>query len=143
LPWLKAIAARACLDWSRRVYPHTCSLESGAFPHLPAEASLQPLNVLLARERQRALRDALAMLPDANRIALLMHAWEGASYQEIAEFTGVPLSTVEGRIYRSRKQLRELLRADQDTMFGRPAKQWQASEKRNEVSNSTGDRDDK
>ena len=39
LPWLKAIATRACLDWSRRVRPRTCSLESGAFPHLPAEAA--------------------------------------------------------------------------------------------------------
>ena len=139
LPWLKAIATRACLDWSRRVRPRTCSLESGAFPHLPAEAVLQPLPVLLARERQRELRDALATLPDANRIALLMHAWEGASYQEIADFTGVPISTVEGRIYRSRTRLRELLRDDQDALFGSPTRRWQASEKESEFPDPIGD----
>ena len=143
LPWLKIIAARACLDWKRRARPHTCSLESGAFLHLPAETALQPLPILLARERQRALRDALATLPDANRIALLMHAWEGASYQEIADFTGVRLSTVEGRIYRSRTRLRELLRDDQDVMFGRPASRWREAGKRREVSAPIGDRDDK
>lgn len=126
LPWLKRIAARACLSWHRPARLKTLSLDTDAGPGLHADAALQPLAVLLRRERERLLRQALASLPDANRIALLMHVWEGATYEEIAAFTGVAVSTVEGRLYRARKQLRRLLFDDEDALFGRPAGRWQA-----------------
>ncbi len=135
LPWLKRIAARACLDWHRPARPEPLSLDGEGLSRLPAEAALQPLAVLLARERQQELRRALASLPDVNRIALLMHVWEGASYEEIAAFTGVAVTTVEGRLYRARKQLRRLLADDEETLFGRPARRWRAS-------NENGDADD-
>ena len=135
LPWLKRIAARASLDWHRPARPEMLSLDGEKLSRLPAEAALQPLAVLLARERQRALRQELASLPDANRVALLMHVWEGASYEEIAAFTGVVVTTVEGRLYRARRQLRRLLADDEDALFGRSARRWQAPEEK-------GDSDD-
>ena len=141
LPWLKRIAARVCLSWHRTARPESLSLDSENLSRLPAEAALQPLEILLARERQRALRQALASLPDANRIALLMHIWEGASYAEIAVFTGVAVSTVEGRLHRARKQLRRLLPDDEDALFGRPARRWQASDENGE-SEENGETDD-
>ena len=61
-----------------------------------------------------------------------MHVWEGASYEEIAAFTGVAVSTVEGRLYRARKQLRRLLNDDEETLFGRPANRWQAPDENGE-----------
>lgn len=132
LAWLKRIAAHACLSWHRPARPGTLSLDGEEHRQLPADAALQPLPVLLARERQRALRQALASLPDANRIALLMHVWEGASYGEIAEFTGVAVTTVEGRLYRARKRLRQLLADDEECLFGRPAHRWRASDEKGE-----------
>lgn len=135
LPWLKRIAARACLNWHRPARLETLSLDGEGLSRLPAEAALQPLAVLLARERQRVLRQALASLPDTNRVALLMHVWEEASYQEIAAFTGVAVTTVEGRLYRARKQLRRLLYDDEEVLLGRPARRWQAP-------NETGEDDD-
>jgi hypothetical protein len=85
-----------------------------------ADRRPQPLDELLAREQQRSLRQALVALPVANRVALLMHVWGDYSYQEIAAFTGVPVTTVEGRIHRARRQLRGLLR---DEAGGLPAVQ--------------------
>ncbi len=137
LPWLKRIAARACLNWHRPARSEMLSLDGEGLSRLPAEAALQPLAVLLARERQRALRQALASLPDANRIALLMHVWEGASYEEIAAFTGVAVSTVEGRLYRARKQLRHLLPDDEDALRGRPARRWRASDENGDADDDT------
>ena len=132
LPWLKRIAANACLSWHRPARLEMLSLDTGEGPCLPADAALQPLAVLLRRERQRALRQALAALPDANRVALLMHVWEGASYEEIAAFTGVAVSTVDGRLYRARKQLRRLLNDDEETLFNRPTRRWQAPDENGE-----------
>lgn len=110
LAWLKTIAARACQSWYRRSRPWPESLTRADGDAALPDPGPTPLEALLAQEKQRALRQALAGLPAANRIALLMHVWGGYCYDEIAAFTDVPVTTVEGRIYRAKKQMRVLLR---------------------------------
>jgi RNA polymerase sigma-70 factor (ECF subfamily) len=51
----------------------------------------------------------LARLPAAQRDALLLVAWGGLSYDQVAIATGVPLGTVQSRISRARKRLRQSL----------------------------------
>jgi len=64
-----------------------------------------------ARHLQRdAIDRALAALPDDQREAVLLRDVEGFEYREIAEQLGVPLGTVESRIFRGRSRLKELLR---------------------------------
>ena len=118
LPWLKAIVANACNSWYRRARFRPLSLESepASVSQLASEA--MPLQVLLAKERERELRQALAALPDANRLALMLHVWGGYSYEEIARFAATPLTTVEGRIHRARQQLRSLLRDEGAAFLG-------------------------
>jgi RNA polymerase sigma-70 factor (ECF subfamily) len=60
--------------------------------------------------RRDAINRALAQLPDDQREAVLLRDVEGFEYREIAEQLGVPLGTVESRIFRGRQRLRELLR---------------------------------
>jgi RNA polymerase sigma-70 factor, ECF subfamily len=64
-----------------------------------------------ARHLQRdAIDRALAQLPADQREAVLLRDVEGFEYREIAEQLGVPLGTVESRIFRGRSRLKELLR---------------------------------
>ena len=64
-----------------------------------------------ARHLQRdAIDRALAQLPNDQREAVLLRDVEGFEYREIAEQLGVPLGTVESRIFRGRARLKELLR---------------------------------
>lgn len=64
-----------------------------------------------ARHLQRdAIDRALAQLPGDQREAVLLRDVEGFEYREIAEQLGVPLGTVESRIFRGRARLKELLR---------------------------------
>jgi RNA polymerase sigma-70 factor, ECF subfamily len=108
--WLRRIVVNACRDWYRRGRPWPESLDDPVCAlNLPAPGQ-RPLEVLLAREKQRELRAALATLPLENQRALLMHEWAGWSYAQIAEFLDIPLTTVEGRIHRAKVQLRRLLR---------------------------------
>lgn len=109
LPWLKAITANACTTWYRRSRPVPLPLHEEGVAGLIADKG-RPLELLLQREQQRDLQQALLTIPEANRIALLMHVWGDASYEDIAASTGVPATTVEGRIYRARRQLDRLLR---------------------------------
>ena len=62
-----------------------------------------------AATRWPAVAAALATLAPHDREALLLLAWEGLGYAEIAEATGVPVGTVRSRIHRARRQVRELI----------------------------------
>ena len=53
--------------------------------------------------------DAIEALPDGEREALLLFAWEDLSYQSVAEALQLPIGTVRSRLNRARAQLRELL----------------------------------
>jgi RNA polymerase sigma factor (sigma-70 family) len=55
------------------------------------------------------LAELLAELDADQRDVLLLHAWEGFSYQEIAVALGVPIGTVRSRISRARARLRPLI----------------------------------
>ena len=63
----------------------------------------------MATERSRVLADALALITDDQRTAIVLFDVEGYDYGEIAELTGVSLGTVKSRIHRGRLALRELL----------------------------------
>src|SRR5436190_3861058 len=52
--------------------------------------------------------DAIAELPDGERDALMLHAWEELSYDEIAAALDIPIGTVRSRLNRARRRLREL-----------------------------------
>ncbi len=123
-PWLRAIARNACQSWFRRSRPWPQSLEQVPALQEVAGPDPAPLEVVLDKERQRAWQRALLELTEANRVALLMHVWDGSSYQEIADFLGVPLTTVEGRIYRAKQQLRRLLRSRAADLLDEPAVHW-------------------
>ena len=132
LAWLKMIALNVCRTWYRRSVPWPESLEEmPELSRLP-DASPTPLAVLLEKERQRAWRRALISLPDANRLALLMHVWGDYSHQEIASFTGVPVTTVEGRIHRAKAQLRRLLRSGAFELLGEPRPKWHKEDRDDE-----------
>jgi RNA polymerase sigma-70 factor, ECF subfamily len=52
---------------------------------------------------------ALATLPDDMREAVVLRDVQGLEYREIAAALGVPIGTVESRIFRARQRLRPLL----------------------------------
>jgi RNA polymerase sigma-70 factor, ECF subfamily len=53
--------------------------------------------------------DAIDSLPDAERAALLLFAWEELPYESVAEALELPIGTVRSRLNRARARLRELL----------------------------------
>lgn len=116
LPWMKTITANACSTWYRRRPSQMTSLETEPACRFLEDAAPKPVEIVLSGEKQRELHRALLLLPQANRLALLMHVWGDYSYAEIAAFTEVRATTVEGRIYRAKRQMQYLLR-DEGTAF--------------------------
>lgn len=64
-----------------------------------------------ARERWIRVAEAVADLPQVELDALVLHAWEGLSYEDVAAALDVPIGTVRSRLNRARTRLRELDRA--------------------------------
>lgn len=55
------------------------------------------------------LRDALKRLPESLRLPLLLHHMSGYSLKELSSILHLPVSTLKGRLYEARKQLKALL----------------------------------
>lgn len=69
----------------------------------------QPENVVIADEQSALLKQALCELPEILKSVLELKYFLGYSNKEIAEILGIQLKTVEMRLYRGKKKLREVL----------------------------------
>jgi RNA polymerase sigma factor (sigma-70 family) len=104
-PWLMRIVANAAADRRRRRKVR----RSDAIPLTAASRRAGP-DVEADRTGFRdALKDALAELPERQRIAVVLFDVEGYSHREIAETLGVPEGTVRSDVFHARRMLREAL----------------------------------
>lgn len=116
--WLYRLTSNVCLDFlrARRRRAET-SLTSpdddGDDLALPIPDPADGPEALAERsELREQVRAALAQLPDDSRQVLLLRELGGLSYDEIADETGLELGTVKSRIFRARRRLADILRAD-------------------------------
>ncbi len=56
-------------------------------------------------ETERIVQKAINTLPKQQRVALLLHRYEGLSYQEIAEVMNTSVPSVESRLHRAKENL--------------------------------------
>ncbi|MBN2380175.1 RNA polymerase sigma-70 factor [candidate division WOR-3 bacterium] len=61
------------------------------------------------RRKAQVVREAVAELPERQRIALILSRFEGYSYAEIAKIMKVSVSSVESLIFRAKDNLRKQL----------------------------------
>lgn len=69
----------------------------------------QPDAELLQAELQQAVDAAIAALPDAQRMAVVLRRYEQLSYEEIADVLKLSVSAVKSLLFRARTTLRESL----------------------------------
>jgi len=109
-PWLYGIAsnllARHRQGEARRL-DATARLvnTSSTTPDLFSEVDAR----LDAVGRWADVADAIATLPQGERDALFLFAWEEMRYDQIAAALGVPVGTVRSRLHRARGRIRELV----------------------------------
>jgi RNA polymerase sigma-70 factor, ECF subfamily len=109
LPWLYGIATNLVRrHWRTEVRQLRVLARTGADP-VVADFSPRVDESVSAASTNAALAAGLAGLPAAQRDALLLVAWGGLTYEQVAAATGVPLGTVQSRISRARRRLRAAL----------------------------------
>ena len=111
-PWLRQVAINAARLAARKgTLRLTRSLDESGEPGTvapPESGSLSAPAVLGREEETRRITELLANLPDGYREPLLLKAVQGLSYRQIGHILGLPDTTIETRIARGRKMLREL-----------------------------------
>jgi RNA polymerase sigma-70 factor (ECF subfamily) len=107
--WLYRITWNLCADWLRRNRkPGRASVAlDGAGETADGRIDLE--GGLLAEEERRKVRQALDGLNEKYRTVLVLLYYQKLSYDQIAAVLAVPLKTVETRLYRARKLLKESL----------------------------------
>ena len=108
LPWLYGIGSNLLLKHrrgeARRLRASARMAAADEAADRRASAGALDARVLFPR-----VADAIEALPDGEREALLLFAWEDLSYQSVAEALELPIGTVRSRLNRARAHLRELL----------------------------------
>jgi RNA polymerase sigma-70 factor (ECF subfamily) len=107
LPWMYSVVRHLAIDLLRkRSTRRECELDAAT----EAAAAATPEKDSARRELSARLWDEIRRLPPWQREVLLLRDWHGLSYAEIAEATGVSVTTVNSRLHDARTRLRERLR---------------------------------
>ena len=107
--WLYRIAYNACLDALRKRRNDSSleALRETGFD--PADPSPGTEEQVIAKDERRRLREAIALLPDDQREALILTQLEKVPYEEVAQALGVSEGTVKSRVNRAKARLKEIL----------------------------------
>ncbi len=104
--WFYRIVVNLCLDWQKKQRPLTLKEE------LPlADERETPETAIIRTQEQHVLEQAIAALPERQRMALNLCFEEGLSNQEAAEVIGVRLKALQSLIMRAKATLKERMKA--------------------------------
>jgi len=112
--WLYRITYNLCTDWlrrNRRVDRKAAMIEE-AFEVADTRVNLE--EGILQSETRDNVWKALDRLDERYRSVVVLLYYQKMSYEQIAAVLALPVKTVETRLYRARKLLRESLESGQE-----------------------------
>lgn len=104
--WLRTVAINAARLAARTSDPPIDTPEGT--PRVRTASSSAPSDCVIEDDAGRRITRLAAQLPDGYREPLLLKAVDNLSYRQIGRLMGLPETTIETRIARARKMLREL-----------------------------------
>jgi RNA polymerase sigma-70 factor, ECF subfamily len=115
--WFYRIVVNLCMDELRKRQRR--SETSSEITADPATVD-SPLHQQEVTEIQEAVHRALTTLNDRERMAVILHRFEGQSHRQIAEITEVSASAVESLLVRAYRKLRQELASFSDISSEKP-----------------------
>ncbi len=108
-PWLYRMARNAAIDAGREVSRNRVVAQSLENAPAVKAKSKTPADQLIATEQHGLVLEAIESLPALYREPFVLRHVEGWSYREIGKLLELPVDTVETRLVRARRLLREML----------------------------------
>jgi RNA polymerase sigma-70 factor (ECF subfamily) len=113
LPWVLRIAHNRVLDYFRaQKQAKTVSESSAGFDILGSKNFAEPSieDTLISEQQAEEIRALVEMLPEEQREVVHMRYYEGLSFKEIAEHTGVSINTALGRMRYALINMRQMIK---------------------------------
>lgn len=115
--WLFTITTNVCRDElrkrQRRLQAQSLSepvqFDDGEVEREIADDSMAPEVMSLHREMQDEIQAVIEQLPSEQKEAIILREFQGLSYEEIAEISGVAVGTIKSRISRARQSMKKEL----------------------------------
>lgn len=113
--WLYRIAVNVSYDYKRKskdIYSLDDPLkedEEDTFEKIIPNNDEDPLSIIEEEDLRNKLRKLIKELPKEYQEVLILREYEGLSYEEISKILNCPIGTVESRLFRARKELKEKL----------------------------------
>jgi RNA polymerase sigma-70 factor (ECF subfamily) len=116
--WLYRIATNLGVNYARdtrheraasTVYLDEVDSETGTTPDVPDSTPGVEAN-LLRQERMNAIREHVMALPERQRMAVLMHKYDGMDYKQIGEVLKLSESATKSLLFRAYQTLRDKLK---------------------------------
>ena len=112
--WMFTILRNLAFNEYRRRGRHplqSLDAEEEEFGHqVPDHATVSPDAAVEHQELEGLVEEAIAALPENQRLALSLRHQEGMAYEEIAEILQLSLSAVKSLIFRARQDLKDRLK---------------------------------
>jgi RNA polymerase sigma-70 factor (ECF subfamily) len=113
--WMYRIASNLAVNYARdtRNRRGEVSLDEpteGGAAFEVADGELTAEQDLLRRERRRAIRSHVEALPERQRLAVVMHKYQGLDYRQIAQVLKLSESATKSLLFRAYEALRESLK---------------------------------
>lgn len=106
--WIGRITTNKAIDWKRKRARQLALVDSDMERQtIPGVMDMNPEQMLLQQERDSHMKDLCRSLPPRYSQIMIKYHFENKSYQQIAREEGISLKTVESRLYRARRLLRE------------------------------------
>lgn len=103
--WLYRIATNTCLNHLNKKGARTLELNESM-----ADSNTGILPVMIEDERSRHVRTSLSTLPDRQRTAITLRAYEGLSLKETAEVMKCSDGAVKAHYHNGMKKLRDIFK---------------------------------
>ncbi len=113
LPWVLRIAHNRVLDYFRaQKQVKTISESSAGFDILGSKSFAEPSieDSIISEQRDEEIRALVEELPEEQREVVKMRYYEGLSFKEIAELTGVSINTALGRMRYALINMRQMIK---------------------------------
>ena len=109
--WIYRIATNLCLNYKRNKKRHPEESleiieENESRKKFVSPKSNEPDIQLLKQELSNLVQNTIQNLPENQKIALILHRFEGMSHQDIAESMNCSISAVESLIFRAKQNLK-------------------------------------
>ena len=117
LPWLRRITVNKCLNHitnkkavnAKGMISLNQTNEEGDEMQSLLRSDENTESEVLLKDTKKTLEKAIRLLPDRERMAVILRHMKGMKYEEIASIMDLPIGTVKTFLYRARTTIREKL----------------------------------